>query len=215
MFIGHHAVGLGAKPFAPRTSLGALILAPMLLDVLWPIFVLLGIESFRIDPGNTAVTPLDFSHYPWSHSLLMSIVWGVVAGAVYFAATRYGRGAAVIGIGVVSHWFFDYVTHRPDLPLYPGGPKVGLGLWNSVAGTVVVEAILFAAGIYLYLRVTRATDRIGSIGFWSLIAVLLFIYVGNITGPPPPSAAIVPVLALAALLFPLWAWWVDRHRAIR
>ena len=65
------------------------------------------------------------------------------------------------------------------------------------------------------LRVTRASDRIGSIGFWSLIAVLLFIYVGNITGPPPPNTAIVPVLALAALLFPLWAWWVDRHRAIR
>jgi membrane-bound metal-dependent hydrolase YbcI (DUF457 family) len=215
MFLGHHAVGFGSKKYAPAASAGVLLLAPMFLDVLWPIFVLLGIEHFRIDPGNTAFTPLDFYDYPWSHSLLMSVVWGVVFAVVYYAATKYRRGAIVAGIGVVSHWFLDFVTHRPDLPLYPGGPKVGLGLWNSVAGTAVVETLLFALGVYLYVSVTRARDRAGSIGVWSLIAILSLIYVANIMGGPPPSADIVAWMALLALLFPLWAWWADRHRSVR
>jgi membrane-bound metal-dependent hydrolase YbcI (DUF457 family) len=215
MFIGHHAVGFGSKKYAPRASMGALLLAPMLLDVLWPIFLLLGIEHFRIDPGNTAVTPLDFYDYPWSHSLLMAVVWSVVAGIGYYAATKYKRGAVVVGLGVVSHWFFDFLTHRPDLPLYPGGPKVGLGLWNSLAGTAIVETLLFALGIYLYVTVTKARDRIGSIGFWSLIAVLMLIYVANLMGPPPPKEDVVAWMALLALLFPLWAWWADRHRTVR
>ena len=215
MFLGHHAVGFGSKKYAPAASAGALLLAPMLLDVLWPIFLLMGIEHFRIDPGNTAVTPFDFYDYPWSHSLLMAIVWSVIAAVIYFAATKYKRGAIVIGFGVVSHWFLDFVTHRPDLPLWPGGPKVGLGLWNSVAGTAVIESALFALGVYLYVKVTRARDRIGSIGFWILIALLVLIYIANFTSPPPPDTGIVAWMALAALLFPLWAWWTDRHRAIR
>jgi hypothetical protein len=212
MFIGHHAAGFASKPLAPRASLGVLMLAPMLLDVLWPVFVLAGIEHFRIDPGNTAFTPLDFYDYPWSHSLLMAVVWGALAGVAYWAWRKDGRAAAVIAAGVVSHWVFDFITHRPDLPLYPGGPKVGLGLWNSVWGTIGVEVALFAAGLAVYRRTTRPRDRIGSIGLWSLVGVLLLIFGGNASSPPPPNTQMVAVLALAALLFPLWAWWVDRHR---
>ena len=136
MFLGHPAVGLASKRSVPHISLGLLFRAPMLLDFLWPVFVLLGLEHFRIDPGNTAVTPLDFYDYPWSHSLLMAVVWSVLFGAIYFALRRDARGASILGAGVLSHWVLDFVTHRPDLPLYPGGPKVGLGIWNSMAATV-------------------------------------------------------------------------------
>src|SRR5437867_11080197 len=112
MFIGHNAVAFAAKRVAPKTSLGTLMAAAMLLDLLWPIFLLLGIEHVRIAPGATRFTPLDFYDYPWSHSLLMSIVWGAAAAIIYFAVTRYGRGALIIFIGVVSHWVFDFFTHR-------------------------------------------------------------------------------------------------------
>jgi membrane-bound metal-dependent hydrolase YbcI (DUF457 family) len=212
MFLGHHAVGLASKPAAPRISLGLLFLAPMLLDFLWPVFVLMDLEHFRIDPGNTAFTPLDFYNYPWSHSLLMAIVWSVLFGALWFASRRDARGAAILGAGVLSHWVFDFITHRPDLPLYPGGPKVGLGLWNSVAGTVVVELLLFIAAVALYARSTRARDRIGSIGFWTLIALLTVIYAGNLAGPPPPGETVVAWSALLLLFVPAWAAWADRHR---
>src|SRR6185436_7872623 len=120
MFVGHFAVGLASKRLAPRSSEGVLLLAPLFLDVIWPVFLATGLESVRIDPGNTAFTPLDLHDYPWSHSLVMSLVWSVLFGLGYYAFSRYRRGAVVIGLGVFSHWVFDFVTHRPDMPLWPG-----------------------------------------------------------------------------------------------
>jgi len=49
MFIGHFAVGFAAKKVAPRASLGALMAAPIFLDLLWPIFLLIGLEQERIE----------------------------------------------------------------------------------------------------------------------------------------------------------------------
>ena len=207
MFIGHHAAALGAKRLAPPVSLGVLMFAAMFLDLLWPFLTLAGVEHCRIDPGNTAFTPLDFHDYPISHSLVMALVWSVIAAAVW--------RRAIVGAAVLSHWVLDFVTHRADLPLWPGGPKVGLGLWNSVAGTVVVEAVGFAIGIYLYLRATKARDRIGTIAWWALIVFLVLIYIANIFSPPPPSWQAVAYTALAAWLFVPWAWWIDRHRQAR
>jgi hypothetical protein len=134
MFIGHFAVGFAAKKFAPRSSEAVLLTAALLADLLWPFFLLLGWEQVRIDPGNTRYTPLDLVYYPWSHSLLMLCVWATAFGGIYYAITRYWPGAIAIWIGVVSHWVLDWVTHRPDMPLYPGGARYGLGLWNSIAG---------------------------------------------------------------------------------
>ena len=215
MFIGHDAAGLASKRVAPRTSLGWLLAAPNFLDLLWPVFLALGIEHVRIAPGITKFTPLDFYDYPWSHSLLMSIVWGVLFGGAYFFATRYARGAIVIGIGVVSHWIFDWIAHRPDLPLYPGGPKVGLGLWNSPLWTIIVEVALYVIGIAIYLRSIRFRNRTGVVAFWSLIILLALIYAANSQGKAPPSVNAIIVLAFAGYLIPLWGFWIDRHTEAR
>ncbi len=213
MFIGHFAVGLASKRAAPRANLGVLILAPVFLDAIWPIFLVAGIESVRIDPGNTAFTPLDLHDYPWSHSLAMAIVWSVVFGLVYHAVTRYRRGAVVLGVGVFSHWVLDFVTHRPDMPLYPGsGTYVGLGLWNSVVGTMVVEIAMFTAGAAIYATATRARDRVGAVAYWAFVAVLGALYLASAFGPPPPSVAALEIGAFVAYLFVAWAWWIDRHR---
>jgi membrane-bound metal-dependent hydrolase YbcI (DUF457 family) len=213
MFIGHFAVGFAAKRAAPRASLGWLMAAPLLLDLILPALVLAGVERVEIDPGNTAFTPLAFVHYPITHSLVMAIAWAALAGGLYWTATRYRVGAVVIALGVVSHWFFDAIVHRPDLPLYPGsGTYVGLGLWNSIAGTVIVEGSLFAAGVWTYVASTRGRDRTGVVALWAFIGLLVAIYAANIAGPPPPSARAVAVVGLATWIFPLWAWWFDRHR---
>ncbi len=58
----------------------------------------------------------------------MLCVWATVFGGVYYAITRYGAGAIAIWIGVVSHWVLDWVTHRPDMPLYAGRRRYGLGI---------------------------------------------------------------------------------------
>jgi membrane-bound metal-dependent hydrolase YbcI (DUF457 family) len=212
MFAGHYAVALAAKRLAPRTSLGALFFGAQFLDLLWPSLLIAGLEHVRIDPGNTAYTPLDFYDYPVSHSLAAVLVWSALTGAAYFLFTRYRRGAQVIAACVASHWVLDFVTHRADLPLWPGGPRFGLGLWNSVGATIAVEAPLFAAGLFLYSRGTRARDKAGAWDFWSLAAMLTAIYAMTTRGDPPPNTAALAVVGNAAWLFVLWAWWADRHR---
>ena len=214
MFVGHFAVGFAAKKFAPRSSVAVLLAAPLFADVLWPFFLLLGWEQVRIDPGNTRFTPLDFISYPWSHSLLMLCVWATAFGAVYYAFTRYWPGAIAIWIGVVSHWVLDWVTHGPDMPLVPGGARYGLGLWNSVTGTLVVEIVMFAVGVWMYVRVTRAKDRIGRWAFIAYVVLLIAIYIADAFSPPPDNVAEIAWAGVAAavILIP-WAWWFDRNRA--
>ena len=213
MFIGHYAVALGAKRAAPGVSLGTLFLATQLVDLLWPLFLLLGFEHVRIDPGNTVMTPLDFYDYPFTHSLTGALAWSLLTGLVYYGFRSKVRNALVIAGTVFSHWILDLLTHRPDLPLGFGNTVyVGLGLWNSLWGTLLLELGLFLAGLVLYLRCTRARDRYGSYGLWSLLVILVLIYAGNVFGPPPPSEAAIAIAGNAAWLFVFWAYVVDRHR---
>ena len=212
MFIGHYAVGFAAKRAAPRASLGVLIAAAGLADLLFPVFSLAGWEQVRIEPGATAVAPFAFI-YPLSHSLLTGVGWAVLFAALYWVWTRYLAGAVTIALAVVSHWLLDLVTHRPDLPLYPGGATLaGLGLWNSVAGTVAVEGLLFVAGVWVYAAMTRPRDRTGRYAFWSFVALLVVLYVSSLLGPPPPSVTAMAAVGLLAWLFVFWAAWFDRHR---
>jgi len=217
MFIGHFALGFAAKPAVPRVSLAVLILAALFADVLWPILVLAGVEQVRIDPGNTAFTPLEFVSYPWSHSLLLLAVWGVCLGAAYRIIFGGRRTVVVLALLVISHWVLDWITHAPDMPLYPGGPKEGLSLWNSIPLTMVVETLMFAAGLYVYTRTTRAKDAIGRWGFVSLGVTLAAIYfVDGLFGAPPPTILALCVVGVAAsVVFTAWAWWTDRHREAR
>jgi membrane-bound metal-dependent hydrolase YbcI (DUF457 family) len=213
MFIGHFAVALAAKRAAPRISLGWLFAAVQFPDLLWPVFLLTGVERARIAPGDTAFTPLAFEHYPWSHSLLMVVIWGVVLGVVYRLRRNDGRAALLIGALVVSHWVLDWLTHRPDLPLIPiGGPKLGLGLWNYATATLVIEAVLFAVGVILYTRSTTARDRTGRWAWISLVVFLLFMHATNAFSPPPPNMTAVAIVGLAIWLLVAWGAWADRHR---
>jgi hypothetical protein len=214
MFIGHFAVALAAKRAAPSVSLGTLFVACELVDLIWPALVLLGIETVRIVPGNTAFTPLEFVRYPWTHSLVMGAAWALFAAVLYFLFRRNAGAAAVVGAVVLSHWFLDALVHRPDLPLVPGGAtRVGLSLWNSVPATLAVEGLMFAAALLLYLKGTRARDRIGRIGFRALIAFLIAAYCGAAFGPPPPNVEAVAWAGIVGgIITALWGYWVDRHR---
>jgi membrane-bound metal-dependent hydrolase YbcI (DUF457 family) len=213
MFIGHYALGLAAKRAAPRTSLGTLFIAPTLADLLWPVFLLLGVEHAHIEPGTNPFLTLWLDDYPYSHSLFALIVWGALFGYLYKSRTGDKRAGTVIGLLVVSHWVLDFITHRPDMPLYPGSAEVGLGLWNSPAATVIVESGMLLAGIIIYLRTTRARDGIGRWGLWGLIVLLAGSYYSTLFTPAPPN---INELAIGGIIFTwvfvLLAWWVDRHR---
>src|SRR6266498_3567455 len=216
MFIGHYALGFAAKRLAPRTSLGTLFAAPTLADLLWPVFLLLGWEQARVVPGRNPFLNLWLDSIPVSHSLVALIAWGLLFGYLYRKRTGYARGALVVGLLVVSHWVLDVVTHRPDMPLYPGSVTVGLGLWNSVAGTLLVEGAMFVAGVAIYAGVTRARDGIGRYGFWTLVVVLAGSYVSSLFAPPPQNMTALATFAIIfGWLFVLFGWWVDKHRGLR
>lgn len=215
MFVGHYAIAFGAKKHAPHVSLGLLFLACQLADLIWPSLVLLGLETFEIEPGNTALTPLNFTHYPYSHSLLALLIWSAILAGLYSLLQRGGKKAAlVIAFVVFSHWLLDFLTHRPDMPITLNDTTlVGLGLWNFPVIAVSLELLLFGLGVWMYVRSTRALDKIGIYGLWGIVVFLVTIYIANIFGPPPPSVAAVAWSAQGLWLLVVMGFWVDRHRA--
>jgi membrane-bound metal-dependent hydrolase YbcI (DUF457 family) len=216
VFLGHYALGFGAKKLTPYTSLGTLLLAAELVDLLWPSFLMLGIETVRIAPGITRVTPLDFTSYPWTHSLVMGAVWAGLFAAFYAFFRRYPRGAMVLAALVLSHWLLDVISHRPDLPIWPGGPRIGLGLWYSLPATLVVEGLLFSLGIWIYATNTEPVDAVGRYSFPAFVITLAAVYLASVFGPPPPSASAIAVVGQGQWLLVMWGYWLDRHRvAIR
>ncbi|GHN01144.1 hypothetical protein WSM22_26330 [Cytophagales bacterium WSM2-2] len=214
MFIGHFAVGMAAKSVKPSLSLGTYFLAVQFVDLLWPTLLLLNIEQVIIEPGITAMTPLNFIHYPITHSLVMALVWSAAGFAIIYFVKKDTSAGLLIAACVASHWLLDFFTHRPDLPLtLSESVKVGLGLWNYKVATFVIETALFVVGVFLYVRNTKALDRVGKFGFWSLIAFLFLISVSNILGPPPPDVNAIAWAGHLQWLVVIWAYWVDKHRA--
>ena len=215
MFLGHFAMGFAAKALSPRVSLGTLLLAALFLDILWSALLLMGIEQVVITPGITNVTTLDFTYYPFSHSFIAVIGWGLLFAVGYWLVRRSLWGASVLGGLVVSHWILDLVVHRADLPLYPGSmAHVGLGLGHSMLAALLVEGLLFAGGLFLYARATGATGRGGRYGLWGLAAVLA----GSsavVLAVTPSSIAVVAWAGQLPWLLVGWAYWLDGRRAVR
>jgi len=213
MFVGHLGVGLAAGSMDRRVPLWAWIGASVALDLLWPLLLLAGMEQVRVDPGNTRFTGLAFDSFPWSHSLALALAWSAIAAVVAARATAARRTGLLVGAVVLSHWGLDALTHRPDLPLWPAGPLVGLGLWNSLAGTIAVEGGLFACGIAAWLRVARPRGARSRIAFWGFVLLTGAVWLVQPWAPPPTSATAVAVGGLATWLLPPWAWWIDRAAA--
>lgn len=198
MFIGHFGVGLAAKSAARKVSLGTLFLAAQWIDLVWPILLLFGLERVRIDPGNTAFTPLDFVYYPFTHSLIGVLIWAALFAVVYYLIRRNLKVSLLLGLLVVSHWLLDLIVHRPDLPLTLSNEHmVGLGLWNNITTTLVIEGLIFLVGTIFYLKITKANDKVGRYGTLGLFAFLVVIYVMNIFGPPPDNTTAIAILGNA------------------
>jgi len=213
MFIGHQAVAFALKRADPRRSLGTLMAGAMLLDLIWPIFLLAGWERVRIQPGNTAFTPLAFDWYPYSHSFVAALAWSAIFALVCRKASS--KDALILAAAVFSHWILDAISHRPDLPLYPGNQTlVGLGLWSSQPATVIVEGLFFAIALWVYHTISLPRDGYGRWGYAAFVLLLLALYFGAAFGPPPPNIRALEFTGLAAWLLPFWAGWFDRHRSV-
>ncbi len=216
MFLGHFAVGLAARPLAPRLPLAVLLAAPQALDLVWPVMVGLGLERARIEPGHLEASPLVLEHMPYSHSLVAALGWALLCALGYRLVTRDRRGAVVVAALVLSHWLLDWVSHEPDMPLWPGSGRYGLGLWYSLPATLATELVMFAAGAWLYTRATVARGPIGRFG-WPFLAVLLTAgFLAAVLGDPPPTirALLISVAVLIVVVIGA-AIAIERQRPAR
>ena len=214
MFVGHLAIGLTAKRLEPRLSLGTLMLAVMLADLLVFPLMIAGVESFHAAPGVT--TNRMIGDIPYSHSLLMDVVWAALFAGAYFLRRRYPRGACVLFAAVLSHWLLDFASHRPDMPLAPGtSARFGLGLWNSIPATLAIEGGFWLFAAILYIRVSHARGHAGVFGFWLGIALLTLAWYGNITtgiDANPVKAGVSGLIFFSLVV--AWAYWMNRARAV-
>ena len=216
MFVGHLAAGMIGKRIEPRVSLGTWVVAVMLSDLLLFPLLLAKVESVTSQP-NVSANRIIGLEIGYSHSLLMNIIWASLFGLIYYLLRRYRPGAVLLFAGVLSHWVLDVVSHRPDMPLAPGAPfKLGFGVWNSLAATLIVEGGLWLLAIALYVSATRPKGRAGVYAFWSGIVLLTLIWHGNITRgmDPDPVKAGIGGLILFSLIV-AWAYWINRLRPTR
>ena len=216
MFIGHFAVGFAAKRAAPRTSLATLIVAAIFLDMLWPVFVRLGLLRLLEAVINAPLDRVEMR--PYTHSLFMAVVWALVFALVYQVRARYRTGAVVVALAVLSHWFLDVISHDPDLPLAPWLPdRVGVPLGGSPLGMALIECAVFATGIAIYLFITRAKGWQGHVSLWSVVGVLLVAYLMNNRVVRLPGMRVLHsmFLLVPAVVMLLWFVWVERSRTLR
>ena len=215
MFVGHYAPSFAMRAVRPEAPLWLLFVAGQLVDIAWTVLVLAGIEKLRIVPGITAANPLDLYYMPYTHSLVAAAVWALVAAVVCRFLFRWRGWAVALSIAavVLSHWFLDWLVHRPDLPLYDNTAKVGLGLWDYVGLSLGLEVLLLVGGLALYLAKTRPLSRLGRVGPVGLVVFMLAVQLSSLVGPYPPSPQVVAVSGLAMyLLFAVLAGWIDRQR---
>ena len=210
MLVGHFAAAFIGKRIEPKLSLGTLVMASMLPDLLWPIFTTAGIEFVAAEPGVKGNVIFDA---PISHSLLMVAIWAALFAGAYFLRRRYTHGACVLFVIVLSHWFLDSTSHKhalaPDTHSY-----YGLELWNSIPATIIVEGGFWLLAIILYVRATRASNRAGVYAFWPVIAFLTFAWVSNFRKGPPPREAVIGSLIFFLLII-AWAYWMNRVRPFK
>jgi hypothetical protein len=213
MLVGHVAVGMLAKHAEPRVSLGTYVLAALLADLLVFAFLLVGVEHVTFGSERGAANYFHPVNIAYSHSLVMGIVWGLLFAGVYLLWRRNLRGAWFLFAAIVSHWVLDFIAHKPDMPLAPGTHQAyGLGVWNSIPTTLVVEGGLWIAGIVIYARTNRARGWPGRVFFWIVAVFLTLVWYNNVAGPPPnPRTAPVSSLIFLALVV-LWAYWIDHLR---
>ena len=154
MFIGHYGPAIWDAQRGSGLRLWHALLAVQAIDIVSAIFSLIGIEGHNRPDGSHPLA-LDIA---WSHSLLSAVIISVGVAIIYRVCRPNAGWRVIVLIGVLafSHWPFDWLVHRPDLPIYPGGEQLlGLGLWDYPWSTLFLEVVLFWGMILWWLLRTE------------------------------------------------------------
>ena len=217
MFVGHYGVAFAARGAEKRLPLWVYFLAVQWVDLVWAVLIYFGVEQVHIQPGVNPSGPLVFDYYPYTHSLAAGVAWAAIAFMGYRVLTRMKgsqRVAGFLALAVLSHWFLDLIVHQPDLPLYPGGLKVGLGLWNFPMIELAVELVLLAAGLIYYFKKSPELSKKRRIAMVVLCLFITAIQLAADFGPPPQSIKVMGVSGFVLYaLFAAAAFWVEGKQA--
>lgn len=209
MFVGHYGPSFAAKSAESRIPLWLLFVAVQFVDVLWGIFVLLGIEKVRIVPGITASSPLDLYYMPYTHSLIGALGWSALAYLLCQMAPRLRgrRIGLIVAAAVFSHWILDLIVHRPDMALYDSVFKMGFGLWNYRLAAFILEMAVLFGGAAMYAKSVSRKWKV--VVYTASLAALQL--VGTFFFPPPSSDRSMAMTALFLyFLLAAIAWWAER-----
>jgi len=211
MFTGHYSASFAGKAVDRTIPLWVLFVAVQLLDFIWSILVLLGVEHVRIVPGMLASSALDLYDMPYTHSLAGALAISVIGGAAFCILwKRSWTAGLIVALAVFSHWILDLIVHAPDLLIY-GSFKMGFGLWNYFWPELALEVLLIAATLLWYLRGVTSPAVVRRA--WILFAILIGFQCIDKFGPPPASATQMAGSALVAYtLLAALAAWVERGR---
>jgi hypothetical protein len=212
MFIGHYSASFVAKAIAPQVPLWLLLVAAQLVDIVWGIFILTGLEHASLDPSLPS-NPFVLHDMPYSHSLVATLAWSAIAFLTAWKALRLAMGAALAVAAVVaSHWFFDLIVHRPDLPLLTGAPKFGFGLWNFPQLAYGLEVLLLIVAVWLCVKaIPIRTDRRG-VWYGFAIALLAIQTMTSFGAIPPTISAMVAAALALYVIIPFAGRWVERRQ---
>lgn len=198
MFVGHYAAAFAAKAIEPKAPMWTLAAAAQLVDIGWASFIMTGVERARIDPSLPGST-LDLYHMPWTHSAPMTLAWSVGAALLSKLLLRLPAWASiVVGLVVASHWALDWLVHRPDLELWIGGEKVGLGLWNYPVPEQALEMGLLGVAGAMWVA-SRKTLGAAAWPAIALIAALVVLQIVPMIMPGEPAGDVSAAFGARAL----------------
>lgn len=219
MFVGHYGLALAARSAAPGVSLGTLFVATQFMDIVFSVLLLTDTEEVRIHTGAEGPVGVEMVFVVYSHSLPAALILSLAAGALLWAIAPGSRDqrrrAAVVVAGVTaSHYILDIVTRTADLPVLSHDTELGLGI--ATPNSLAIETALLLVGLWLYLRVTTARDRLGTFGVPVLVAGMILFNAYVVASPPPRSLLGLAMGQLGAYVFlAVVAFWLDRHRQAR
>jgi uncharacterized membrane protein len=219
MIVGHFAVGLILKRVDKSLPSGLLFIATQLSDIIFGFTSLVGIEKINIVPGINAATSIEYTFYPYSHSLLATLIWAALIALIFLivpvkSSLSKSKTALVMATAVLSHFLLDFIVHNPDLDILGNGAyKIGLGLWNYTYVSYAVESLLLLAGLLVYLRSTKSSTLSGKYGMPALTIILLILSAVVTFMSAPSSVQTGTIMLMAIYLSTIAAaFWLDRKR---
>ena len=211
MFVGHYSASIFAKAVRPNTPFWILIFAAQLVDILWALFIYVGIEKVNINPSLPS-NPLDLYYMPFTHSLIAMIFWSGVAFIVakYVLSSRLVfKDLLVIAFVVASHWFLDLIVHRPDLHI-ANEIKIGFGLWEYPVISFFTEITLLIFSAYYFCGKVYFSKQ-NKLHIKILCIILIIIQIFSSFVIIPKTIPMLSTMALATFIgFSILAFFTER-----